>query len=148
MPSSASPRHGHVIVCGLEGVGFRVVEQLHLSGTQVVVIDDDSHPSLARALEGWGVTHLRRSAFLGDVLAAADLDGAIAVVCSEVDEIRTLETALRIRELRDSGNRSAIYRKRVRYPGNLRRLRQPITTRNARVCPSDTFLSVWGASAA
>ncbi len=101
MPSSAPPRLGHVIVCGLEGVGFRVVEQLHLSGTEVVVIDDDSHPSLARALEGWGVTHLRRSAFLGDVLAAADLDGAIAVVCSEADEIRTLETALRIRELRD-----------------------------------------------
>ena len=30
-----------MIVCGLEGVGFRVVEQLHLSGTQVVVIDEN-----------------------------------------------------------------------------------------------------------
>jgi tRNA A37 threonylcarbamoyladenosine dehydratase len=40
---------GHVIVCGLQGVGLRAVEQLHraqlhLSGTPVVVIDDDTIP--------------------------------------------------------------------------------------------------------
>ena len=100
MTSSAQQHRGHVIVCGLDGVGFRVVEQLHLGGTGVVVIDDDSPPSLSRALADWGVTHLRRSADLGEVLTTAGLAGAIAVVCSEVDEIRTLETALRIRELR------------------------------------------------
>ena len=100
MPSKSGSRRGHVIVCGLKGVGFRVVEQLHLSGTEVVVIDDDAHPRLSRMLEHWGVTHLRRNAYLGDAFDLADLDGAIAVVCSEVDEIRTLETALRVRELR------------------------------------------------
>src|ERR1700723_1691491 len=30
----------HVIVCGLQGVGLRIVEQLHLSGTPVLVVDD------------------------------------------------------------------------------------------------------------
>ena len=39
---------GHVIVCGLQGIGLRAVEQFHLSGTQVVVIDDDTDPRLSR----------------------------------------------------------------------------------------------------
>jgi Trk K+ transport system NAD-binding subunit len=90
----------HVIVCGLKGVGFRTVEQLHLSGTQVVVIDDDAHSRFSRVLEDWGIPHLQHSAFLGDALLEAGLEGALAVICSEEDEIHTLETALRIRELR------------------------------------------------
>jgi len=30
---------GHVIVCGLHGVGLRIVEQLNLSGVPAVVVD-------------------------------------------------------------------------------------------------------------
>ena len=90
-----------MIVCGIDGVGFRVIEQLHVGGIEVVVIDDDSHPSLSAVLASWGIAHLSRTARVGDALRRADLDGAIAVVCTETDEIRTLETALQIRELRD-----------------------------------------------
>jgi len=43
----------HVIVCGLQGVGLRIVEQLHLSGTPVIVIDDDADARFARILEDW-----------------------------------------------------------------------------------------------
>ena len=100
MPTRA-PRQGHVIVYGIDGVGFRVIEQLHVSGIEVVVIDDDSHPNLSAVLESWGIAHLSRTARVGDALRRADLEGAIAVVCTETDEIRTLETALQIRELRD-----------------------------------------------
>ena len=42
---------GHVIVCGLQGVGLRAVEQFHLSGTEVVVIDDDADPRRWRTLD-------------------------------------------------------------------------------------------------
>jgi voltage-gated potassium channel Kch len=38
---------GHVIVCGLRGVGLRIVEQLSLSGVPAVVIDDDPDARLA-----------------------------------------------------------------------------------------------------
>ena len=98
MEGDAGP--GHVIVCGLQGVGLRTVEQFHLSGTRVVVIDDDADPRFSRALQDWGVEHIRRHAYRGEGFAEADLDGASAVVCVEVDEIHTLETALRVRELR------------------------------------------------
>ena len=94
------PGAGHVIVCGLQGVGLRTVEQFHLSGTGVVVIDDDADPRFSRALEDWGVEHIRRHAYRGEGFAEARLEGATAVVCVEVDEIHTLETALRVRELR------------------------------------------------
>ena len=65
-----------MIVCGLQGVGLRTVEQLHQSRVPVVVVDDDPDPRLARIVEGWGVTHIQRSARIGDGLAEAGLDRA------------------------------------------------------------------------
>ena len=90
----------HVIVCGLQGVGLRIVEQLHLSGTPVLVVDDSADSRFARLLEDWGVPHLRRSAYMGDALLEAGIEDALAGVCAEVKEIHALETALRIREIR------------------------------------------------
>jgi Trk K+ transport system NAD-binding subunit len=100
MTNVDSGMSGHVIVCGLQGVGLRTVEQFHLSGTQVIVVDEDADARFAHILEDWGVPHIRRSAYLGDALHEAGLDRAVAVVCVEVNEIHTLETALRIREIR------------------------------------------------
>ena len=90
----------HVIVCGLKGVGLRTVEALHRSGVPVVVVDDDPDLRLARVVEGWGVAHIHRSAHIGDGLAEAGLDRALAVICAETNELATLETALRVREAR------------------------------------------------
>jgi Trk K+ transport system NAD-binding subunit len=96
----AAEMRDHVIVCGLQGVGFRIVEQLHLSGTPVIVVDAEADARFARILEDWGVPHLQRSAYLGDALIEAGLQHATAVICAEVKEIHALETALRIREIR------------------------------------------------
>src|SRR5271154_6608907 len=91
---------GHVIVCGLQGVGLRAVEQFSLSGTQVVVIDDDADPRFSRTLSDWNIPHVRRHAHRGEGFEEAGLARAASVVCVEVDEIHTLETALRIKEIR------------------------------------------------
>jgi Trk K+ transport system NAD-binding subunit len=91
---------GHVIVCGLKGVGLRTVEQLHLSGVPVVAVDDDPDVRLARIVESWGVTHIHRSAHRGDGLSEAGLDRALAVICAETNELATLEIAMRVREAR------------------------------------------------
>jgi Trk K+ transport system NAD-binding subunit len=91
---------GHVIVCGLHGVGFRTVEQLHQSRVSVVVVDDSPDPRLAQIVESWGVTLIRRSARIGDGLIGAGLDRAQAVICVESDELATLEIAIRVREAR------------------------------------------------
>jgi Trk K+ transport system NAD-binding subunit len=91
---------GHVIVCGLRGAGLRTVEQLHLNGVPVVVVDDDPDLRLARVVQGWGVPHIHRSAHLGDGLTEAGLDRAVAVICTDTNELATLEIALRVREVR------------------------------------------------
>jgi Trk K+ transport system NAD-binding subunit len=90
----------HVIVCGLQGVGLRIVEQFYLSDVPVVVVDAEADVRFTRILEDWGVPHLQRSAYMGDALLEAGLVNALAVVCAEVKEIHALETALRIREIR------------------------------------------------
>ena len=55
MPDGSWGNDGHVIVCGLHGVGFRTVEQLHQSRVRVVVVDDAPDPRLAQIVESWGV---------------------------------------------------------------------------------------------
>ena len=91
---------GHVIVCGLHGVGLSIVEELNLSGVPAVVVDDDPDLRLARTLLGWGVPHIPASPRSPETLAEAGLAGAAAVICALEHDLATLETALLARELR------------------------------------------------
>jgi len=89
-----------VIVCGLNAVGLRTVEQLHLAGARVVVLDDAPDERLVRIVRGWGIPHLPRGGHLSDPLFDAGILGASAVVCAEHTDLRTLETVLQVRDLR------------------------------------------------
>jgi Trk K+ transport system NAD-binding subunit len=91
---------GHVIVCGLDGVGLRIVEQLTLSGVPAVVVDDSPAPTLARLAGAWGVPLVTGPARSEETLTAAGLAGAIAVICAQDDDLSALETALLARRLR------------------------------------------------
>jgi Trk K+ transport system NAD-binding subunit len=92
---------GHVIVCGLRGVGLRIVEQLSLSGVPAVVVDDDPDVRLARTLVSCGVPHVAGSSRVAETLTGAGLAGAAAVICAAEDDLHTLETALLTRQLRE-----------------------------------------------
>jgi Trk K+ transport system NAD-binding subunit len=92
---------GHVIVCGLAGVGLRTVEQLHHAGVRVVVVDDHADPRLTRVVQAWAVPLLTASPHHAETLTQAGVAGALAVVCALADDLQTLETALLARELRD-----------------------------------------------
>jgi Trk K+ transport system NAD-binding subunit len=92
---------GHVIVCGLRGLGLRIVEELSLSGVPAVVVDDEPDVRLTRILAGWGVPHIRASSRTAETLTDAGLAGATAVVCVQEDDLSTLETALLVRQLRE-----------------------------------------------
>jgi Trk K+ transport system NAD-binding subunit len=91
---------GHVVVCGLRGVGLRIVEQLSLSGVPAVVIDDDPDMRLARILASWNVPHIAASSRASGTLGRAGLAGATAVICAHQDDLYTLGTALLVRRLR------------------------------------------------
>jgi voltage-gated potassium channel Kch len=77
-----------VIVCGLHGVGLRIVELLHSSSVPTVVIDDDPGPRLARTLIGWGIPHIVGALPRADHLAAQGPP-------DQVDGPRAVSTSLR-----------------------------------------------------
>ncbi len=91
---------GHVIVCGLQGVGLRMVEQLHQAGVAVVVVDEEPVQRLVRIVEAWDIPFIVGSPRIAGILEQAGLGKARAVVCAERTEVQTLETALLISELR------------------------------------------------
>jgi Trk K+ transport system NAD-binding subunit/multidrug transporter EmrE-like cation transporter len=91
---------GHVIVCGLEGIGLRTVEQLRATGVAVAVVDDDVAAPHAATVEGWGCPYVAAGIGLEEQLRRAGLRGARAVVCTSRHDLRNVETALLARDLR------------------------------------------------
>jgi Trk K+ transport system NAD-binding subunit len=95
---------GHVVVCGLGGLGLRIVEKLHHRGEPVVVVDDDrGHARGAHVLETWGVPLIETDPTVPGSLDAAGLGTARAVVCvmaGDEGELRNLHVALHVRERR------------------------------------------------
>jgi hypothetical protein len=51
-----------VIVCGLDGVGLRTVEQLRLAEVAVVVLDDEPDQRMAVLVKGWGWGYMSATA--------------------------------------------------------------------------------------
>ncbi len=100
MAADPSAWTGHVVVCGLDGVGLRTVEQLHQAGIAVVAVDPAADGRRAQAVAGWGVPLLTGSPRLPQTLHDAGLWGAQAVLCVSGDDLAALETALLVRELR------------------------------------------------
>jgi Trk K+ transport system NAD-binding subunit len=93
------PDGGHLIVCGLGGTGFRVLEELTSAGEQVVLIElkpDNRFLATARRL---GVVVLQGDATVAEVLRQAHAPTARAVIASTNSDLVNLEIALLVREL-------------------------------------------------
>ena len=89
----------HVVVCGLDGVGLRVVEQLRLSGEQVVVVEDDPDPRRLAIVVELGAAHLAADPRRTTALENANLAAATALVCAAGTDLENLEIALLARRL-------------------------------------------------
>ena len=98
--SEAADLAGHVIVCGLQDVGLRVVEQLRLAGESVVALDDAPEVTRLRIAADLGAVHLARSGRREADLVAAGIAGATALICAADSDLATLEIALLARRLR------------------------------------------------
>lgn len=98
MPDTAlGPGHGHIVVCGLEHLGLRTIDQLCRRGESVVGIGAD-----ASAEED--VTALGASLVVGDPFAArtlreAAIERAATIVMTGGDDLDNLNIALAAQEL-------------------------------------------------
>lgn len=94
----ASTYQHHVIVCGLGHVGYRIVEQLVRSGTDVVAIEQQENPFFAE-VQALGVPIIVGDVRRPETLQKAQLTRAEAIICATDLDMVNIETGLSAREL-------------------------------------------------
>jgi len=93
------PDSGHVVVCGLGNIGYRLVNELTAMGERVVAIDKASeNPFIATVRRKWVPTFVG-DATVPEVLKHANAGSAKAVIAATSSELANLEIALLVREM-------------------------------------------------
>ncbi len=93
------PDGGHVVICGLGNVGFRLVDELTNMGERVVVIERVNDNSFVATCRRKGVPTFIGDATLAEVLRQAHAGAAKAVIAATSSELVNLEIALLVREI-------------------------------------------------
>jgi Trk K+ transport system NAD-binding subunit len=89
---------GHVLVIGLGSVGMRVVEQLTVAGSEVVVVEKDDRNLRLGQVRGLGVPVVIADATLPQVLESVRLASASAVAVLTSNDLANLETGLAVHD--------------------------------------------------
>jgi voltage-gated potassium channel len=85
---------GHIVVCGLGHVGFRVVEELRRVGEEIVGLEMDEEGSFLEAVRAWGIPVYIGDARRDELLLECGVARAKAVVCATSNDLANLEIAL------------------------------------------------------
>jgi Trk K+ transport system NAD-binding subunit len=93
------PDGGHVVVCGIGNVGFRVVEELLSQGERVVAIERQRDNVFIATARSQGVPVVIGDATVAEVLKQARAGTARAVIAATSKELLNLEIGLLVREL-------------------------------------------------
>ena len=91
--------HGHIVLCGLENLGYRTLEELRRLGERVVVVARSGSGAFGEDARGLGADLVERNKREERVLVAAGVRSASAVVLTEDDDVGNLHTALAAQEL-------------------------------------------------
>src|SRR5262245_3506519 len=93
------PDGGHVVVCGLGNVGFRVVEELLKAGEEVVAIEPARDARFLASARRMGAAVISADATVAEVLSQARVASAKAVVAGTGNELANVEIALMTRDM-------------------------------------------------
>jgi len=86
-------------VFGVQGVARRIVRQPSTTGRRLLVVDPHAAQEQRDELERWEVGYLPGSGQSVDVLRAAHVSAALAVICVTSDDLVNIEIALLVREM-------------------------------------------------
>ncbi len=89
----------HVVVFGFHGVARRIVRQLATTSRPVLVVEPQATQEERDELERWDVAYLAGSGQSLDILRAANVADARAVVCATNEDLINIEIALLVREM-------------------------------------------------
>ncbi|MDZ8083077.1 MAG: NAD-binding protein [Nostoc sp. DcaGUA01] len=93
------PQRYHYIVCGLSGIGVKIVQQLHTNGHEVVVIETDSNNRFVNTTRGLGIPVIQGDASFRTILKSSNIDSAAAVLVVTSNDATNLEIALKSKSL-------------------------------------------------
>jgi voltage-gated potassium channel Kch len=88
------PPRNHYIVCGLSGTGIKIVQTLHESGHEVVVIEPDANNRFVNNARRWGIPVINGDATFPTMLLGANLETAAALLAASGNDATNLEIAL------------------------------------------------------
>jgi voltage-gated potassium channel Kch len=116
MDEPATPRvgAGHVVLCGLNELGYRTLEELSRMGAEVVVVVRAADADLAAGARALGATLVQGSCRDESVLRAAGVPAAAALVVTEDDDVGNLHAALTAHDRWGAGGGRAPRRARDR----------------------------------
>ncbi len=93
------PRRHHYIVCGLGGIGIKIVQQLHDSGYEVVVIESDTNNRFVNTARRLGIPIIHADATFPETLKASNLETAAALLAVTGNDAANVEIALKAKGL-------------------------------------------------
>jgi Trk K+ transport system NAD-binding subunit len=94
------PDGGHVVVCGIGNIGYRVIEELTAIGERVVGIERAADNPFIATVRRKGVPAFVGDATVAEVLRQARAETAKAVLAVTSSELHNLEIALLVREMK------------------------------------------------
>jgi TrkA-N domain len=90
---------GHVVLCGLNELGYRTIEELRRMGEEVVVVAGAPTRELRARAQALGVALVEGSYWEESVLHAAGVPNAAALIVTEDDDVGNLHAALTAHDL-------------------------------------------------
>ncbi|HYX16589.1 MAG TPA: NAD(P)-binding protein, partial [Nostoc sp.] len=96
------PQRCHYIVCGLSSIGVKIIQQLHASGHEVVVVEPDSNNKYINTARELGIPVIQGDASFRTILKASNIDTAAAVLAVTSNDATNLEIALKAKGLTPS----------------------------------------------
>ena len=92
-------RKGHIVLCGLDGLGLRTLVDLRRLGEEVTVVADDATGAFIERAQALGALFLQGNYRDEAVLKAACVADARALVVTAADDVGNIHAALAAQEL-------------------------------------------------
>ena len=89
------PRRHHYIVCGLGGLGMKIVQQLHDNGYELVVIEPNTNNRFVSTARRLGIPIIHADASFPETLKSSNVQTASALLAVTGDDATNVEIALK-----------------------------------------------------
>ncbi|HEX8220448.1 MAG TPA: NAD-binding protein [Chloroflexia bacterium] len=99
VPVAGQQVQGHIVLCGLDGLGLRTLEELHRLGEDVIVIAHEPSETFTLQARQLGATIVTGNQWEEPVLRQAGVTAARAIILTDKDDVANLHAGLVAQDL-------------------------------------------------